>query len=387
MIGALACFLLSQAPQALTTPAECRFVVGDNAIIVDVVVNGKTISCMFDTGYGGHFVINDAINIGKPSGVAGLRDFVGTFEAKTVKIDSIRLGGLNILDPHADAVQLPMAHMSLSYGTHTDAIMGLSVVKDYVTEINFEKQKFIFHPRSVDITKRTPDNQRTFLIKMLPYGYNSIELPVSVNGKPLHLALDTGNSFYATTHKESLIRVGLWDRDRKPNFMTQAMVASGPVDSFMVRVPEANIFGVTVKDSVWSVIDLPSSGADSDGTVGFGFLKHFNIILDYERRYVWLENWTGRVTDPPEAHVGFRVYQAENGDYVVYGVHKGGPAELAGIQRGDRLRVIDGKSVSMMRPEQVEAALTGEEGSLCKVAVSRGGLLIRADIQRRLLVN
>jgi predicted aspartyl protease len=379
--------LLAQSPQALTSPVECPFKVTEDAIIVDAVVNGKTISCMFDTGYGGHFVINDAINIGKPSGVAGLRDFVGTFEAKTVKIDSIRLGDLVINDPHADAVQLPMAHMSVSYGTHTDAIMGLSVVKDYVTEINIEKQKFIFHPRSVDITKRVPDNERTFLVKMKPYGYNSIELPVTVNGHPLHLALDTGNSFYTTTHKESLIRIGLWDKDRKPNFMTQAMVASGPVDSFMVRMPEAQIFGVTVKESIWDVIDLPSSGADADGTVGFGFLKHFNIIIDYERRYVWLENWTGRFTDRPKAHVGFRVYQAENGDYIVYGVFKGGPAEAAGIQRGDRLRVIDGKSVSMMRPEQVEAALTGEEGSICRVAVSRGGLLIRADVERKLLVN
>lgn len=387
MTGALFSLILLQAPHALTAPVECPFKVTEDAIIVDAVVNGKTVSCMFDTGYGGHFVINDAINIGKPSGVAGLRDFVGTFEAKTVKIDSIRLGGLNIADPHADAVQLPMAHMSVSYGTHTDAIMGLSVVKDYVTEINIEKQKFIFHPRSMDITKRTPDNQRTFLVKMRPYGYNSIELPVTVNGEPMHLSLDTGNAFYAATHKESIIRVGLWDKDRKPDFMTQAIVASGPVDSFMVRVPEANIYGVTVKDSIWSVIDLPSSGADSDGTIGFGFLKHFNIIIDYERRYVWLENWSGRVTDPPKAHVGFRVYQAENGDYVVYGVFKGGPAEAAGIQRGDRLRVLDGKSVSMMRPEQVETALTGEEGSICKVAVSRGGLLIRADIERKLLVN
>ncbi|MER3413152.1 MAG: hypothetical protein C4340_01725 [Armatimonadota bacterium] len=387
MTGALLSLFLFQAPQALAVPVECPFKVTEEAIIVDAVVNGKTISCMFDTGYAGYFVINDAINIGKPSGVTGLRDFVGTFEAKTVKIDSIRLGGLTVNDPHADAVQLPMAHMSLSYGTHTDAIMGLSVVKDYVTEINVEKQKFIFHPRSVDITKRTPDNERTFLVKMLPYGYNSIELPVTVNGKPMHLSLDTGNAFYTTTHKESLIRVGLWDKEQKPNFMTQAMVASGPVDSFMVKVPEANIFGVPVNDSVWSVIDLPSSGADSDGTVGFGFLKYFNIIIDYERRYVWLENWTGRVTDPPKAHVGFRVYQAENGDYVVFGVFRGGPAETAGIQRGDRLRVIDGKSVSMMRPEQVEAALSGEEGSICKVAVSRGGILVRADIERKLLIN
>ncbi|RMG24276.1 MAG: PDZ domain-containing protein [Armatimonadetes bacterium] len=378
--------LLSSASQ-LTAPVEAPFRLGDDAIIVDVMVNGRKISCMFDTGFGGWLVVNDQINLGKATGTARLRDFVGEFEVKTVPIQSFQIGGLSLSGPMGEIVQQPLAHMTFSYGTHTDGIMGLEPIMNYVTEINFEKQKFIFHPRSVDITKRTPDNKRTFLVKMLPRGINAIELTATVNGKPLYLALDTGNAFYATTHKESLERVGLWDPNRKPDFLTTAWVASGPVDSFYVRIPKCEIFGVPVEDSIWSVIDLPSSGADSDGTVGFGFLKHFNIIFDYERRYVWLENWSGKVTDPHKGHVGFRVQHTESGDYVVFGVFKGGPAEAAGIKDGDRLRVIDGKSVTTMTPEQVEAALEGDVGSVCKVAVSRQGSLIRAEIQRKVLAN
>lgn len=378
--------LLSSASQ-LTAPVEAPFRLGDDAIIVDVMVNGRKISCMFDTGFGGWLVVNDQINLGKATGTARLRDFVGEFEVKTVPIQSFQIGGLSLSGPMGEIVQQPLAHMTFSYGTHTDGIMGLEPIMNYVTEINFEKQKFIFHPRSFDITKRTPDNKRTFLVKMLPRGINAIELTATVNGKPLYLALDTGNAFYATTHKESLERVGLWDPNRKPDFLTTAWVASGPVDSFYVRIPKCEIFGVPVEDSIWSVIDLPSSGADSDGTVGFGFLKHFNIIFDYERRYVWLENWSGKVTDPHKGHVGFRVQHTESGDYVVFGVFKGGPAEAAGIKDGDRLRVIDGKSVTTMTPEQVEAALEGDVGSVCKVAVSRQGSLIRAEIQRKVLAN
>lgn len=378
--------LLSSASQ-LTAPVEAPFRLGDDAIIVDVMVNGRKISCMFDTGFGGWLVVNDQINLGNATGTARLRDFVGEFEVKTVPIQSFQIGGLSLNGSLGEIVQQPLAHMTFSYGTHTDGIMGLEPIMNYVTEINFEKQKFIFHPRSFDITKPTPDNKRTFLVKMLPRGINAIELTATVNGKPLYLALDTGNAFYATTHKESLERVGLWDPNRKPDFLTTAWVASGPVDSFYVRIPKCEIFGVPVEDSIWSVIDLPSSGADSDGTVGFGFLKHFNIIFDYERRYVWLENWSGKVTDPHKGHVGFRVQHTESGDYVVFGVFKGGPAEAAGIKDGDRLRVIDGKSVTTMTPEQVEAALEGDVGSVCKVAVSRQGSLIRAEIQRKVLAN
>jgi predicted aspartyl protease len=387
MFAALLSVALISSQGEITAPVEVPFRLGEDAIIVDVTVNGRKISCMFDTGFGGWIVLNDQINVGKATGTARLRDFVGEFEVKTVPIETFQMGALTLKPVSAEIVQQPLSHMTFSYGTHTDGIMGLSPVKDYVTEINFEKQKFIFHPRSVDITKRTPDNKRTFLVKMLPRGINAIELTATVNGKPLYLALDTGNAFYATTHKESLERIGVWDPDRKPDFLTQAWVASGPVDSFYVRIPKCEIFGVPVEDSIWSVIDLPSSGADSDGTVGFGFLKHFNIIFDYERRYVWLENWTGRATDPHKGHVGFRVQHTESGDYVVVGVFKGGPAEGVGIRDGDRLRAIDGKSVSTLTPEQIQAALEGEPGSVCKVAVSREGSLIRVDIPRKILAN
>ncbi len=41
--------------------------------------------------------------------------------------------------------------------------MGFAVIKNYITEINFQKKKFIFHPKTLNITKRKPDNKRTFL--------------------------------------------------------------------------------------------------------------------------------------------------------------------------------------------------------------------------------
>lgn len=375
-----------QTPSQLTAPVEAPFHATNEAIIVDVTVNGKKVSCMFDTGFAGHFVLNDAIDVGKYTGTMGLRDFVGTFEAHTVDVKSIKLGNLSQTNLRGEAVMQPVAHMTESYGTHTDGIMGFSVIKDYVTEINFEKQKFIFHPKSLDISKRTPDNKRTFLVKMEPRGARSIELETSINGKPVHLALDTGNAFYATTHKEVLVRVGIWDPNKKPEYMTQAFVASGPVDSFSMLIPKATIFGVPVENSIWSIIDLPSSSVSDDGTVGYGFLKNFNIVIDYERRYVWLENFTGRAVDPAKAEPGIRVWQRD-GAYVVVALYKGSPAEAAGVKVGDRLLAIDGKSLSTVRPEDLTALIEGEPDSICKLVVSRGGVILRPEIVRKLMVN
>lgn len=387
MITVLASALLLQSPSQITAPLEAPFKVTEHAIIVDVFVNGKPASFMFDTGFGGWFIVSDQVNVGPKSGTTTLRDFVGQFQASTVEVRELQIGQLKQTAVRGEAVQQPVSHMTQSYGTHTDGIMGFAPIMDYVTEINFEKKKFIFHPRSVDITKRKADGVKTFLVKMEPRGMNSIELLSEVNGKPIYLALDTGNSFYTTTHKEVLERVGLWDPAKKPSFLTQSFVASGPVDSFSLWVPEAKIFGVPVKNSVWDVIDLPSSSAEDDGTVGFGFLKNFNIVIDFERRYVWLDNFTGKVANDPVAEPGIRVAAKEGGGFWIYSVYKGSPAEEKGIKVRDTLLSVDGKALSTVTPNAVRTLLEGAADSICKLVISRDGIIQRVEVPRKLMVN
>lgn len=380
--------LLAQGGNNLTAPVEAPFKITESAIVVDALINGKQASFMFDTGFSGYITISDQINIGKATGTMTLRDFVGQFQAKTVPVTSIHLGNLKqdkISD--AEAVQQESSHYTESYGTHCDGIMGFSVVKDFVTEINFEKSKFIFHPKSVDITKRTPDNVKTFLVRLQPMGVNSMELVATKNGKEMHLALDTGNGFYATTHKEVLERIGVWDPNQKPKYVKQSQVASGAVDSFSIWMNDVTIFGVPVKSSIWDIIDLPSSSAEHDGTVGFGFLKHFNITIDYERRYVWLENWTGKTADDPLGEPGIIARQVRQGRYRILRVWDSSPAAKAGIQVGDDLLAIDGKSLSLVSPHDVDAMLEGPVGKKVKLTVSRDGILNTYEVDRKVLAN
>lgn len=384
---ALAASLATQGQ--ITAPIEVPFrITEDNdAMIVDATLNGKTCSFMYDTGFGGEFVLNDRINIGKPSGYVTLRDFVGELQAPIVTVNTLSIGGLKIQSNEIECVQQPTSSFTLSYGMHCDGIMGFGVTKDFVTEINIEKKKFVFHPSSMDISKRKPDGVKTFLVRLEDHGLNSLELKCEINNKPLTLALDTGNAFYTTTHKEVLERVGAWDNKKKPKFMKQSWVASGPVDSFSIFLKDSKIFGVPVSEAVWDIIDLPSSSAEHDGTVGFGFLRNFNIIIDYDRRYVWLENFTGKVSDPPLAEPGLLVYPDRSGKYIIRRVYPGGPADAAGIKEGDALMMVGTKSMTMVRPSELEALLRGPEGSTVKIATSRAGILSRNELKRALMVN
>ncbi|HRF58815.1 MAG TPA: PDZ domain-containing protein [Fimbriimonadaceae bacterium] len=371
-------------------PIEIPFRIGEDAIILDATVNGKKCSFMFDTGFSGSFVLDDTINIGKADGEITLQDFVGTFAAKTVKLTTLKFGDSAVpIDHTMSVVQQPLAHMSFSYNTHTDGIMGMETLQNYVVEINVEKQKMILHPRTMDITKRTPDNIKTFLVKMLPTGVNSIKLDVvAKNGKKMRLGFDTGNAFFATTHKDVLQRIGLWGENDSVKFMRSAWVASGPVDSWYKFMTELTIFGVPVRQSVWSIIDLPSSSAEDDGTVGFQFLKNFNSILDIDRRRVWMENFTGKTGNDPVADIGVSMaFDPRNKRMRVYRVMPASPGEKAGIKAGDDVLSIDGTELLDVGFRDVEKLLEGKKGSKVKLAVSRGGNLQRYEIERDYLIN
>ena len=369
--------------------AEIPFVIGEDAIIVAATVNGKSLKFMYDTGFGGAFVLGPHVYVGEPSGKMILRDFVGEFEVDTIDVSSLRLGSFEIEVGEMELVQMPTGNYTQAYGTHVDGIMGLEVLKNFVTEINFENEKFVIHPDSMDINTRKPDGEKTFLLKMLPKGMNSIELVAKVsNGKRMILALDTGNAFYAVTHRDVLERVGLWPEKKKPKFMSTAYVASGPVDTWSLMISDLEVYGVPVPRSVWSIIDLPSSSASHDGTIGFGFLKHFNIIIDMGRRRVWLENFTGRVTDDFPAHIGLvSIYSRRDQRMVIVNVTPDGPAFKAGIKTGDHLLAIDDENLLKSTYRHVNSVLTGSEGTEVRLAVSRKGRLTRYTIKRALLVN
>jgi predicted aspartyl protease len=368
---------------------EVPFRLGEQAIIADARVNGRAVSMIFDTGFGGSALVDTAINVGPVSGRMTLQDFVGTFEASTVKLNSLTFGGHKVEVGDEPIIQQPWERMSANYGQHVDGILGFSVIKNNITGINFQDKKFIFYPKSFDITKLVPDNKRTFMAKLLPIGQSSMEMEVIPStGKRMTLALDTGNAFYATTHKDVLERVGLWDETKTPKFTTFSGVASGAVASWSFKMPKISIFGIPVESSIWDVIDRPASSAEGDGTVGFGFLKNFNIIIDYEKRRVWFENFTGEVGNGVEGSIGVAGgLQVRTGKTLVQFLLPGGPAEAGGLKEGDQILSIDDTDLVNVDSRKLRSLLLGPVGSKVKLAISRGGLLHRYVIERRALVN
>ena len=71
----------------------------------------------------------------------------------------------------------------------------------------------------------------------------------------------------------------------------------------------------------------------------------------------------------------------------IYSVMPDGPADKAGVKRGDDLLSVDGLDVDHMSYRAVRSLLEGKVGSKVKLDLSREGQLIRHEIERIQLVN
>lgn len=386
---ALAAFTFAQVPANLPTLGSVDFTPTQDQIIVPAELNGHKLHLIFDTGFGATVITDDSVDIGKPTGHSTLVDFVGTVDVATVPIKSLKLGDMSVKTQGGDDAMQQDGIGEMGDGVHIDGLMGFSAIKNYVTQISFQNKKFIFYPNSVDISKWKPNNKTTFLVPMEPIGADAIVLKVlGPDGKDLLMALDTGNAFYATTYTESLVRLGLWKADENPKYSFLSGVASGAVQSWDKNLKNMTIFGVPVPDSTWDVISRPSAEATSDGTVGFQFLKNFNIVFDFKRRLVWLDNWTGKTGNEVPGSLGFSAYYIRSkNSYVISLVAPSSPADKAGIQKGDELLEVNGEELGPMSFYQFRALTQGPVGSKCAITFAHDGIAKRVVLTREALVN
>jgi predicted aspartyl protease len=110
-----------------------------------------------------------------------------------------------------------------------------------------------------------------------------------------------------------------------------------------------------------------------DGLLGYSFLKHFRIAIDYPRGVLWLDPERGDVPDRSGeyCHPGIQL-ESVRGSLRVMGVVTGSPAALAGIRTGDELLSVDGARVSGDDVVAVARKLEGEPGSGVVLRLRRG---------------
>jgi hypothetical protein len=130
-----------------------------------------------------------------------------------------------------------------------------------------------------------------------------------------------------------------------------------------------------------------ATGRTVHGLLGYSFLRHFRIGIDFAHRVLWLEPSAVESDDHRNeySHPGLQLER--DGESVrVVAVALRSPAAEAGIAAGDLLVSIDGESATAIPIVALARRLEGEPGSSVDLVMRRGDREQRYRIVRRRLL-
>jgi membrane-associated protease RseP (regulator of RpoE activity) len=197
----------------------------------------------------------------------------------------------------------------------------------------------------------------------------------SYDGIPGRFGIDTGS-------RMTLMLTGPFVRQNdlraKATSGNEAMVGwgvGGPSRAFVTRGGELKLGDVTVDNPITAFsTDKGGAGASEafPNNVGGGILKRFVVTFDYDHNLMYLKPIAGPVADLDTFdRSGMWINQIDGG-VKIFDVTKGGPADQAGLAKGDEIVAVDGKPANAFPLSDLRQQLRdGKPGSVVKLTVKR----------------
>jgi len=218
------------------------------------------------------------------------------------------------------------------------------------------------------------------------------EMPdASRNGRsdPLTMIVDTGSSktvLFEDALGERVHGVANWRSVRG----LHAPTLVGPAVARVTLAPWVAVLGaadrkaadlVRVRDTDVVLVesrlgDLLTrvTGMPIHGLIGYSYLRHFRIAIDYPNQVLWLDRVPDLPVERPNEYsqVGVQI-ERRDGIARVVAVAKESPAERAGIRAGDELLAVDGEAVLPGELNEAARRLEGPPGTWVRLMIQRDG--------------
>jgi len=386
-IAALAAPAPIVAPQQETARAfEMPFELVDNRIIVSAQVNGVgPIRLLLDTGADEGVLTNEVgrrLHLVVTSEEEGSGTGAATVRMGRTLVRELRLGegvfrDQSILLTASD--DFPNVFGSKS----PDGVIGQPIFERYVVTIDYQRKMLTFTPPSQYVAPAGAVVVRFDLPRQIPV------VDAELDGVHGRFGVDTGA-------RSSLLVYRPFAEEHKLREKYGAHVEGvtgwgigGPIRSLLVRSDDFSLGGFDVKGSV---VRLSTQGAGATtssaiaGLIGPDILERFIVTFDYSRRQMLLEKSKDFARVDSYDRAG--VWMGQDGQsFFAVDVVAGGPADIAGIKKGDRLLEIDGVATArLILPEVRERMRRGAVGSTIKMLVEHEGKTRVLEVRLRDLV-
>ena len=164
---------------------------------------------------------------------------------------------------------------------------------------------------------------------------------------------------------------------------------SGALTGDVARADWLSLGGLVISDVLATFPDSPHQfprGADGrSGNLGNGFLHHFNVIVDYSNKRMYLKP-NKEFDEPFEWRMTGLVFgdSVANG-IVISGVDPNSPGKESDVRSGDVLRTVNGKDVFNYQFEELMSLLR-EDGKTLKLGIERGDETLSITLTTRRLI-
>jgi hypothetical protein len=255
-----------------------------------------------------------------------------------------------------------------------DGVIGKSIFDSYVVEIDYQKSILLIH----DPSAYKPENPELAIPVTLKNGMPNIEAVIDTEeGKniPVQLVVDLGNRntlvFNVNPGKGILL----------PSRTLSTVIGrgvQGELTGKIGRLPGLRVGPFALRDVIASFAPEEGNtgarlaGSVFDGNLGYGVLERFRVVVDYPHQRLFLI--PGREDLPPFEFnmLGLSFEQRRDKSLVVRDVIEGSPAAEKGVQTGDVIAAVNGRSLEeyefrdleklfIMEGEEIELTLRREE--------------------------
>jgi hypothetical protein len=377
-------FMSGQA--ALDIPIELN----SNHIFVQAQVNGQgPLWFILDTGAGVTVLNADkaaALGLSMEGKFEGRGAGEGSTEVSVVKDASFTLQGVELIGQTIMAI--PLTKLEPYEGRHIDGILGYDLISRFVMKVDYENKLLsLYEPGAYGCQG---DGARIPIV--LEDSQPQIDAELTMPGKPPvkgHFTIDTGSRTALHLSKPFCEEHKLADATRTIDGGYGAGVG-GETKQAMGRVASIKLGKHELKQIV-AGFSQDEKGAmaskDNDGLIGGDILRRFTVIFDYSRLEMILES-NASLAEPFEYDMCGMFLTAVAPDFNTFRVQRvvpNSPASEAGLQEGDVITAIDGRSSAEFSLEDVRK-LFRLDGESHVANIKRGSESLSVNLKLRRLI-
>ena len=300
-------------------------------------------------------------------GIAGIRQ-VRFIYNETLFLPDLEVDSLNF---HVSDYDI----LSSVYGDKVDGIIGYSFLSRYIVKIDYDSSRVYIYSKG---SFKYPKGGHLLkpVISSIPIQQAEVKDATDINGR---FYFDIGAGLCMLLSSDFVNDSNFLNPRKKP-FLTQAEGFGGKASMRLTTIKEVKVgpyhfhnVPTYIFDDDYNVTSYPNLG----GLLGNDILRRFNVILNYDRRDIYLLPNSHYRDMFDYSYTGLSIYWIE-GEVRVGDVMKNSPAEKAGFQADD---VVVAMNNNFTNNIQVYKNMLQNVGDKIKVVVKRNGALQELNLK------